>query len=179
VSGTVYYDDEYDASSGLRQSERKFKNDKLDYFTKISCDASGEILREDIYSANDLWYGVWEYADDLLRVKKYLNPGGATWEFRYSYGDDRQPKEVAFYQNGQFICVLKYDRLPTGAIKRTFALGAKGQVYAVYPDIEVDMVNQQGHPYDRPDFGIIYRQGDWWSRPMASFGRADGDGTMP
>jgi hypothetical protein len=179
VGGTRYYEYEYDASSGLRQSEKGFKNDELLYFTKITYGASGEILREDIYSANDLWYGVCEYADDLLRVRKYINPGGATWEFRYSYDDDRQPKEVAFHQNGQFICIFKYDRLPAGAIKRTFALGAKGQVYAVYPDIEVDMINQQGHPYDRPDVGTIYRQGDWWSRPMPSFGRVDGDGAMP
>ena len=179
VSGTVCYEHKFDVSSGLRQSEDKFMNGKLDYFTKIAYDASGEIIREDIYSANDLWYGVWEYAGDLLSVQKYINPGGATWQFRYSYDDYRQPKEVAFYQNEQFVCVFKYDRLSTGAIKRTFALGAKGQVYAVYPNIEVDMVDQQGRPYDRPDFGTIYRQGNWWSRPMMSFGRADGDGAMP
>jgi hypothetical protein len=179
VGETRCYEYEYDARSGLRQSEKGFKNNELLYFTKITYDASGEILREDIYSANDLWYGVCEYADDLLRVRKYINPGGATWEFRSNYDDDRQPKEVTFYRNEQFICIFKYDRLPTGAIKRTFALGAKGQVYAVYPDIEVDMVNQQGQPYDRPDVGTIYRQGDWWSGPMMSFGRADGDGTMP
>jgi hypothetical protein len=49
----------------------------------------------------------------------------------------------------------------------------------VYPNIEVDMVDQQGHALDQPDVGTIYRQGDWWSRPMMSFGRADGDGAMP
>jgi hypothetical protein len=179
ISSAVCYDHEYDINNGLRQSEKKFKNDELVYFTKVTYDYFGEILREDIYSANDLWYGVWKYADDLPSLKKYINPGGEIWEFRYSYNDDRQLKEVAFYHNEQFVCVLKYDRFSTGAIKRTFALGVKGQVYAVYPNIEVVFVNQQGHPYDRPDFGIIYRQGDWWSRPMASFGRADVDGAMP
>jgi hypothetical protein len=179
VNSAVCYEYEYGINSGLRQSERKFRNDELDYFTKTACDASGEILREDIYSANDLWYGVWEYTDDLLRVKKYINPGGAIWEFRYSYDDDRQPKEVAFYHNEQLICIFKYDRIPTGAINRTFALGANGQVFAVYPGVEVDLVDQQGHDIDHPELGTIYRQGNWWGPTMPSFGRADGDGAMP
>jgi hypothetical protein len=180
VSETVYYDDEYDVSSGLRQSERKFRNDELSYFTKTAYDTSGEILREDMYSSNSLWYGMWEYADDLLLVRKYQWPGGRIAEVRFSYDEKRQPKEVAIYYNDQFVCVLKYDRFSTGAIKRTVALGLNGQVFAVYPVLEVEEVDQQGHDLDHPKLGTIYKEGIWWSGSTTiSFGRADGDGTMP
>jgi hypothetical protein len=180
VSGTVYYKEEYDVSSGLRQSEKKFNNDELGYFTKITYDASGEILREDLYSSNSLWYAEAEYADDLLMVLKYKWPGGRIKEDRFSYDDKRQPKEVVINYNNQFVCVLEYDRFPTGAIKRTIALGPNGEVFGVYPGLEVDEIDQQGHDLDHPGVGTIYRQGRWWSEPtMPSFGRADGDGAMP
>jgi hypothetical protein len=179
VSGTVYYDDQYDVSSGLRQSQKKFTNDELGYFTKITYDASGETLREDIYSANDLWYSGDEYADDLLLVRKYKWPGGRSAEVRFSYDEKRQPKVVVINYNSQFVCRLEYDRFPTGAIKQTIALGANGKVFAVYPNQEVCEVDQQGHAIDQPDVGTIYKQGNWWSRPMMSFGRADVDGAMP
>jgi antitoxin component YwqK of YwqJK toxin-antitoxin module len=179
VGGTVSYEEEYDVSNGLRQSEKKFKNDELGYFTKIAYDDSGEILREDMYSSNSLWYGEAEYADDLLMVRKYEFPGGRNQESRFSYDDKRQLKEASFYHNEQLICIFKYDRLPTGDIKRTIAIGPNGQVFAVYPGLEVDEIDPQGHALDQPDVGTIYRQGDWWSRPMMSFGRADGDGAMP
>jgi hypothetical protein len=161
------------------QSEKKFQNGSLVIFMKITYDISGEILRRDIYSSNNLWYGESEYADDLLMVKKYQWPGGRNQESRFSYDDKRQLKEVAFYHNEQLICIFKCDRLFTGAIKRTIALGAEGQVFAVYPAMEVDEVDQQGHPLDHPELGTIYKQGNWWGPTMPSFGRADGDGAMP
>jgi hypothetical protein len=180
TSGTVYWDAEYDVSTGLTQSEKKFENEGLRIVVRFTCDNFGERLRADIYSQNRLWYGSGEYADDLLMVRKYQWPGGRIAEVRYSYDDKRQPKEVIIRYNHQFVCVLKYDRFSTGAIKRTIALGPNGQVFAMYPGLEVEEVNQQGHPYDRPDFGTIYRQGLWWNEPtMMSFGRADGDGVMP
>jgi hypothetical protein len=178
--GSTHYEYDYDASSGLRQVEKKFQNDEMRFFTKIAYDVSGEILWQDFYSSNHLWYGRREYADDLEMVRKYKWPGGRTKELRYSYDDKRQPKEVAVYYNEQFVCVLKYDRFSTGAIKRTIAVGAKGQVFAVYPDMEVDEIDQQGRVLDQPDAGTIYRQGNWWSGPpMMSSGRSGGDGTMP
>jgi hypothetical protein len=179
TSESIYYEYEYDLSNGLARSESTFINNELRIVVRFTYDDFGESIRGDIYSQNRLWYGSCEYAGDLEVVEKYEWPGGRTQESHYSYDDKRQLEKVDQYCNEQFICVFKYDRLSTGAIKRTFALGAKGQVYAVYPNIEVDMVNQQGHPFDRPDLGTIYRQGLWWSRPMPSFGRADGDGAMP
>jgi hypothetical protein len=180
ISGIVHYNDEYDASSGLMQSQKKFVNNELLIIAKVTHDDSGEILRQDLYSENSLWYGEAEYANDLLMVKRYKWPGGRNQESRYSYDDKRRFKEITLYRNDQFICVSKYDRFSTGAIKRTFVLDAKGHVLAVYPGLEVDEIDQQGHALDRPDVGTIYRQGHWWSGPtMPSFGRADGDGTMP
>jgi hypothetical protein len=180
VAPSVYYEDEYDVSSGLVQSQKKFMDKELGFFAKFTHDASGEILRKDLYSANSLWYGESEFADDLLMVKKYKWPGGRTQESRYSYDDNRRFKEVTLYRNEQFICVFKYDRFSTGAIKRTFVLDANGHVLAVYPGLEIDEIDQQGHALDHPDVGTIYRQGNWWSGPtMPSLGRADGDGTMP
>jgi hypothetical protein len=176
---TVYEEDEYDASNGLTRSENTFINGELRIVIKMTYDDSGEILRGDIYSQNVLWYGSFEFADDLLMVKKYKWPGGRIADVRFSYDDKRQPKEVTVYFNDQLVCVLKYDRFPTGAIKRTIALGANGQVFAVYPGLEVDEVDQQGHPLYHPDVGTIYRQGNWWGVPMPSFGRGDGDGAMP
>jgi hypothetical protein len=180
VSGTVYYYDEYDASSGLMQAQKKFVNNELRIIDKVTHDDSGEILREDLYSENSLWYGEAEYANDLLMVKRYKWPGGRNQESRYSYDDKRRFKEVTLYRNEQFICVLKYDRFSTGAIKRTFVIDAKGHVLAIYPGLEIDEIDQQGHALDHPDVGAIYRQGNWWRGPtMPSLGRADGDGTMP
>jgi hypothetical protein len=180
VNGTVYYDDEYDVSSGLMQFQKKFVNNELRIISKVTHDDSGEILRQDLYSGNSLWYGESEYANDLLMVKKYKWPGGRNQESRYSYDDKRRFKEVTLYRNDQFICVLKYDRFSTGAIKRTFVLDAKGHVLAIYPGLEIDEIDQQGHALDHPEVGTIYRQGNWWIGPtMPSLGRADGDGVMP
>jgi hypothetical protein len=162
VSGSVYYEIEYDVRSGLIQSEKKFKDEQMVSFDKVTYDDSGELLREDIYSANNLWYGSREYADDLEMVEEYKWPGGSTEELRHSYDANRRLKEVTLYHNEQFICVLKYDRLSTGAIKRTFALGEKGQVFAVYPGLEVDIIDRHGHSLDQPDLGAIYREGNWW-----------------
>ncbi|HXB01772.1 MAG TPA: hypothetical protein VNV15_03010 [Opitutaceae bacterium] len=179
ASGGVYCEDEYGVNNGLERTDSTFYKSGLRRVARFTYDNFGESLCEDVYSQNSLWYGSCEYANDLPMVEKYKWPGGRTGELRYSYDDKRQLEKVDQYSNEQFVCVLKYDRFPTGAIKRTFALGAKGQVYAVYPDIEVNRVDQQGHPYDRPDFGAIYRQGLWWSGPLMSFGRADEDGVMP
>jgi hypothetical protein len=179
VSGTLYCEDKYDETNGLVQSRKTFFNKELRIVVRPSYDACGEILRDDFYSGNNLWYGGCKYSDDLLMVIRYQWPGGRTQESRFSYDDRRQPKEVAFYHNEQLICTFKYDRFPTGDIKRTFALGANGQVFAVYPDMEVVEVDQQGHPFGRTDLGIVYRQGPWWSGPILSLGRADGDGAMP
>jgi hypothetical protein len=180
VSGTVYYDDEYAVSSGLMQSQKKFVNNELRIIAKFTHDDFGEILRQDLYSGNSLWYGESEYANDLLMVKRYKWPGGRNQESRYSYDDKRRFKEVTLYRNDQFICVLKYDRFSTGTIKRTFVLDAKGHVLAIYPGLEIDEIDQQGHDLDHPEVGTVYRQGNWWSGPtMPSLGRADGDGTMP
>jgi hypothetical protein len=179
VSGTVCYDDEFNVSTGLIQSQKKFVNNELRIISRVTHDDSGEILRRDIYSQNALWYGADEYTDDLIMAERYQWPGGGTKESRYSYDDKRQLKEVAVYYNEQFVCVLKYDRFTTGAIKRTIALGVNGRVFAVYPGFEVKEIDPQGHALDQPDVGTIYRQGNWWSRSMPSLGRADGDGTMP
>jgi hypothetical protein len=179
ASGSIYYEDEYDVSTGLMQSEKKFENGGLGISMKITYGVSGEILRKDLYSGNSLWYGEAEYADDLLMVRKYQWPGGRTADVRFSYDDKRQPKEATIYYNDQLVCVLKYDRFSTGAIKRTIARGANGRVFAVYPGLEVDEIDQWGHALDHPDIGTIYKEGNWWSRPMMSFGRADGDGAMP
>ncbi|HXB01771.1 MAG TPA: hypothetical protein VNV15_03005 [Opitutaceae bacterium] len=179
-SVTVYGEYEYGVNNGLGRTDSTFFNGELRIVVKFTYDNFGERLRADIYSQNRLWYASGEYADDLLMVRKYQWPGGRIAEVRFSYDDKRQPKEVVIRYNDQFVCILKYDRFSTGAIKRTIALGPNGQVFAVYPGLEVDEVNQQGHPFDRPDFGTIYRQGLWWSGPtMMSFGRADGDGVMP
>ncbi len=179
VNETVYYEYVYDASNGLAQSQSKFNQGELESFAKFTYDDFGQTLRRDIYHRHGQWYGVNEYAGDLLMLKKYKFHGGANEELRYSYDDKRQPKELALYRNEQFVCFLKYDRFSTGAIKRTFALGAKGQVFAVYPGVEVDMVDRQGHAINQPNPGAIYREGDWWGPPMPSFDRADGDGAMP
>jgi hypothetical protein len=179
VTGTIYYEDEYNVSNGLEQSQNTFVNNELRIVVRPSYDASGEVLRDDFYSGNNLWYGGCEYSDDLLMVVKYQWPGGRTQESRFSYDDKRQPSEVVLYHNEQLICTFRYDRFPTGDIKRPIALGANGQVFAVYPDLEITEVDQQGHPSNGPDLGTIYKQGLWWSGPILSFGRADGDGAMP
>jgi hypothetical protein len=177
---TAYTEFEYNVSNGIAQSQKRFREGRLVSYLKPAYDSSGGILRKDVYSANDLWFGVWEYADDHVMVKKNKWPGGTTQEARYSYDDKRQPKEVAYYHNEQLVCIFKYDRFPTGAIKRTIALGANGQVLAVYPGLEVEDIDQQGHAFNQPGVGTIYRAGDWWSgSTMMSFGRADGDGAMP
>jgi len=178
-SGTVYSEDEYAVSNGLLQAQDTFLNNELRIVVRSTYDTSGEFIRKDIYSQNVLWYGSFEYSNDLLMVKKYRWPGGRTADIRFSYDDKRQPKEATIYHNDQLVCVLKYDRFLTGAIKRTIALGANGQVFAVYPGLEVDEIDQQGHDIDHPELGTIYRQGNWWGPTMPSFGRADGDGAMP
>jgi hypothetical protein len=180
ASGSIYCEYEYDVNNGLQRTDSVFDKSELRIVMKFTYDNFGERLREDIYSQNRLWYGSGEYADDLLLVRKYQWPGGRTAEIRFSYNDKRQPKEAAIYYNDQFVCVLKYDRVSTGTIKRTFALGEKGQVFAVYPDLEVEEIDQRGHALDHPKLGTIYKEGIWWSGPATiSFGRADGDGVMP
>lgn len=158
----TYYDSEYDPGTNLRLSRKKLVNEKLAATNKYAYDSYGDLTRDDVYTAEGVWYGAREYSELLLTVRHYKFSDGRSEETTFTYDGDRRTKAAVYKVNGQLICTFTYDRLSTGAVKRTLAVGPDGQLFAEYPEMAVDNVDRTGHPVDHQDLGTIYRKTNWW-----------------
>jgi hypothetical protein len=158
----IIYESDYDPGTGLAQARRKLVSGKVESTNKYTYDSYGDRIRDDIYTADGTWYGAREYAENLQTAERYKFTDGSSQEVKFAYDENRRLATAVFSRNSQLICTFKYDRLPTGAVKRTLAVGPDGQLYAEYPDLVVTKVEQNGHPVDHPDAGVLHRKGNWW-----------------
>ena len=161
IVGTTYYEYLVDATTGQLKSRKKVEDGKQVLSTTYAYDENGEKLREDIFDETGKPYATIAYSDGLLVRKSYTFDDGSRRESTTTYGAKRWATEAKFTVNGVLVCTFTYDRLPDGTVKRTLALGPKGDLWAEYPDRSVNEVTQNGQPVDRTD-GIIHHAGNWW-----------------
>jgi len=158
----IYYESEYDQGTGVTLSQTKVVNGGLELTVKYSYNSYNDKTREDLYDSKGVWFGEREFSAWLKLDERYKFADGSTQETKSTYDENRWLKSATFSRNGQLICTFTYDRLPTGQVKRTLAVGSDGTLFAEYPDLLVDKVDQTGHPVDNADVGIIQRKGNWW-----------------
>jgi hypothetical protein len=161
-SKDIWYESEIDESTGLRTVRKKYAKGRLQTTNTYEYDEDNMLKTERIYDDGGTQFGTRNYVGGLKISEKYTFRSGDTEESQYKHDDRRWVSEVNFYRNGQLICRFIYDRLPNGTIIRTRALSPGGELMAEYPDLFVDNVERNGRPVDRPTYGTILKQGNWW-----------------
>jgi hypothetical protein len=153
---------ELDPNTGLAKSRVQTEKGEVTVRTRFTYDASGSLLRTDRYSKDDKWYGMTEYKGGLSVKDLYKFLDGTVQESRTEYDRKRLATETRFLVNDKLICTFVFDRLPTGAVKRTLAKGPDGTLYAEYLDAMVTEVHADGSPLKSSIEKTIHRKGNWW-----------------
>ncbi len=163
--GDVYYDYFLDPMTGVATSRKKFEDDRLQATSVYTHDGNGEVEREDIYKPDGTPFGSLEYSEGLIVRKNFQLSDGTKKESTITYDEKRRAKEAKFFVNGKIVCTFVYDYLPDGTLKRTRALGPglgpERDLWAEYPNIDVNEVEQNGQTPNRDD-AILHRTGNWW-----------------
>ena len=160
AADTTYYEYEWDTTTGLPRLRRKFVDGRLVAHSVYQHDAHGDPTREDLYDERDTRFGALEYTEGLLRRKVYRSAEG-TVESRIAYDDRRLARAATLHVDGKLVCTFVYDQFPDGTIKRTLAIGPRGDVWAEYPDATVEEIDRFGHALDGRR-GSIRKVGRWW-----------------
>jgi len=156
----AYYEAELDETTGLPKSRKKFVDGKLELSTVYAYDSYGDKTREDAYHPDGKWFAAIEFAQGLV-VRKNYRFDTETRQSQITFDEKRRAKEAKWYVNDKLVCTFTYDRLPDGTLKRSLALGPGGELWAEYPNVFVNEVQQNGQALNRTD-GIIYKKGNWW-----------------
>jgi len=151
-----------DPATGLELAKKTIDNGEVKIISRLTYDANGSLIREDIYNSRNEQYGTTEYQDGLKVRQSYRFTSGGTAEVLVSHDSKRFATEARFSRNGRLVCTFKYDRFADGGIKRTLAFGPGGDLYAEYPDHYVDQVHRDGSPTSQIDGTVIYKKGNWW-----------------
>ena len=160
-AGSACYEYFLDPATGVVNSLKKFKKDELVATSVYTHDKNGEMTREDVFNPNGTPFGFMEYSQGLIISKHFELNNGTTEESTINYDKMRRADKAEFYVNGKFICKFVYDYLSDGTVKRTIALGPKGDIWAEYPNREVNQVEKDGQASDS-NGAILHRTGDWW-----------------
>ena len=164
-TGNAYDDYFLDLVTGVAKSRKKFEDNRLQATSVFTYDENGEVVREDAYNQKGRPFGAFEYSQGLIVRKDYELTDGTKKESIITYDEQRRAKEAKFSVNGKLVCTFVYDRLPDGTVKRTRALGPglgpERDLWAEYPNIDVNEVEQNGQTPNR-DGAIFHRTGNWW-----------------
>jgi hypothetical protein len=160
-TGDAYYDYFLDPATGVATSRKKFEDNRLQATSVYTHDENGEVVREAVYNPDGTPFGALEYSQGLLVRKDFGLTDGTKVESIITYNEKRRAKEAKFFVNGKLVCTFVYDRLPDGTVTRTRALGPGGDLWAEYPNANVNEVEQNGQALNRDD-AILHRTGNWW-----------------
>jgi hypothetical protein len=158
---SVYYEDYYDESTGLTLSRRKVGPPGNDIRYELRYDTDSDLVREDLYNDDDVWFGYHEFTDVLLTKIYYKFLSGETRDVSISYDSKRWPSEARFSVGGQYVCTFSAELNSAGRVQKTVARGPGGDVWAEYPGIWVTQVNRDGTALDHLH-SVVYKDGRWW-----------------
>jgi antitoxin component YwqK of YwqJK toxin-antitoxin module len=151
----------YDPLRGIEKSSKQFLNGKLQLSRVNTYDPNDDLVRQDLYDEKERWYGALTYENNHLVKRFYKFLDGHTQETTLKYDANGWRARGQQTRDGKLICSFVYEYLPDGTIKRTIALGADGSLWAEYPDLNVSVVGQDGHP-PNSTAGTVHKKGKWW-----------------
>jgi Trypsin-like peptidase domain len=156
-----YYETTYDPSSGRQVLRTKVTGWNVSVIYRPTYDSDGDIIREDFFNQDNVWFGYNGYDNGLLVLKHYKFTTGFTRDVVIVYDVSRRAREAKFSINGTQICTFRAEWDPSGRFIRTLAISPSGELWAEYPGSWVNEVYKNGNALDGTRT-IFHRKGDWW-----------------